>query len=165
LPRGEVGEIAIRSAQVMLGYWRNPEATKAAIRDGWMHTGDGAYMDDDGFVFIVDRVKDMIISGGENIYSKEVENAIYQHPSVRDCAVIAIPNKEWGESVHAVVVFREGCSATDKEIADHCRKLIAGYKVPRSMEVRDALPVSAAGKIQKSVLREPHWKGRSRNVG
>jgi long-chain acyl-CoA synthetase len=165
LPRGEVGEIAVRGAQVMLGYWRNPEATKAAIRDGWMHTGDGAYMDDDGFVFIVDRVKDMIISGGENIYSKEVENAIYQHPAIRECAVIAIPNPEWGESVHAVVVFREGRSATDKEIVDHCRKLIAGYKIPRSVEVREALPVSAAGKIQKGVLREPYWKGRSRNVG
>jgi long-chain acyl-CoA synthetase len=149
----------------MLGYWRNPEATKAAIRNGWMHTGDGAYMDDEGFVFIVDRVKDMIISGGENIYSKEVENAIYQHPAVRDCAVIAIPNEEWGESVHAVVIFREGRSATEKEIVDHCRTLIAGYKVPRSVEIRDGLPVSAAGKIQKSVLREPYWKGRSRNVG
>lgn len=165
LPRGTVGEIAVRGSQVMLGYWRNPEATKKAIRDGWMHTGDGAYMDDDGFVYIVDRVKDMIISGGENIYSREVENAIYQHPAIRECAVIAVPNEQWGESVHAVVVFREGQSASANEIIEHCRALIAGYKCPRSVEVRDALPVSAAGKLQKNVLREPFWKGRSRHVG
>ena len=165
VPRGTTGEIAVRGAQVMLGYWNKPEATAAAIRGGWMHTGDAAYMDEDGFVYIVDRVKDMIISGGENIYSNEVENAIHKHPSVRECAVIGIPNEAWGESVHAVVVVKAGREPmTDKDVIDHCRTLIAGYKVPRSVEFRDGLPLSGAGKIMKNVLREPFWKYRKKSV-
>ena len=165
LPRGQHGEIAIRGPQVMLGYWNNPEETRAVLRDGWIFSGDGACMDEDGFVYILDRVKDMIVSGGENIYSREVENAIQSHPSVRDVAVIAIPSEEWGEAVHAVVVFKEGRSATFEEIHAHCRCLIAGYKCPRSMEFRDELPISAAGKLLKGELRKPYWEGRSRSVG
>ncbi|MGQ3115247.1 MAG: acyl-CoA synthetase [Hydrogenophaga sp.] len=164
VPRGTHGEIAVRGAQVMIGYWRKPEATAAALRQGWLHTGDAAYMDEDGFVYIVDRVKDMIISGGENIYSREVENAVHAHPAVRDCAVIGIPNAEWGESVHAVVVLKDGQSASAKEIIDHCRTLIAGYKVPRSVDFSEALPLSGAGKIMKNVLREPFWRGKSKSV-
>ncbi len=164
LPRGETGEIAVRGAQVMLGYWRKPEATTAALRNGWLHTGDAARMDEDGFVFIVDRVKDMIISGGENIYSREVENAAHRHPAVRECAVIGIPSTDWGESVHAVIALKDGQQATPQQIIDHCRTLIAGYKCPRSVEFRDALPLSGAGKIMKNVLREPYWKGKTKSV-
>lgn len=164
LPRGVPGEIAVRGAQTMLGYWNKPEATAAAIRDGWLHTGDGAYMDEEGFVYIVDRVKDMIISGAENIYSREVENAVHQHPAVRECAVIGIPSDKWGETVHAVVVRRPGFDLAEAELIAHCRSLIAGYKCPRSVEFRDALPLSGAGKIMKNVLREPHWEGRSKAV-
>ena len=164
LPRGQTGEIAVRGAQVMLGYWRKPEATAAALRQGWLHTGDAAWMDDDGFVFIVDRVKDMIISGGENVYSREVENALFAHPAVRECAVIGIPSERWGEAVHAVVVLKDGRQATADELSAHCHGLIAGYKCPRSIEFREALPLSGAGKILKGTLREPHWAGKTRAV-
>ena len=164
VPRGQTGEIAIRSPQVMLGYWHNQKATDAAIRNGWLHTGDAAFMDEDGFVFIVDRVNDMIISGGENVYSKEVENAIHSHPDVRECAVIGIPDERWGEAVHAVVALKEGRSATAEDIIKHCKSLIAGYKCPRSVEFRDSLPMSGAGKLLKHVLRNPHWAGRKKSV-
>lgn len=164
VPRGMPGEIAVRGAQVMLGYWNKPEATAAAIRNGWMHTGDGAWMDDDGFIYIVDRVKDMIISGGENIYSREVENAVHAHPAVRECAVIGIPDEKWGEAVLAVVTLKAGMQATAEEIIAHCHELIANYKCPRHVEFRDELPLSGAGKILKNVLREPYWKGKRRAV-
>jgi acyl-CoA synthetase (AMP-forming)/AMP-acid ligase II len=164
VPRGTVGEVAVRGPGVMLGYWNKPELTANAIRNGWMHTGDGAYMDDDGFVFIVDRLKDMIISGGENIYSVEVENALAQHPAVGACAVIGIPSEEWGEAVHAVVVLKPGMTAKEVEMTAHCKTLIAGYKCPRSIEFRAALPLSGAGKILKTELRKPFWAGHERNV-
>jgi long-chain acyl-CoA synthetase len=164
LPRGTPGEIAVRGSQVMLGYWNKPEATAAAIRNGWMHTGDGAWMDEDGFIYIVDRVKDMIISGGENIYSREVENAVHAHPAVRECAVIGVPDEKWGEAVMAIVTLKDGHTATAADIIDHCHKLIANYKCPRRVEFRDALPLSGAGKIMKNVLREPYWKGKARSV-
>lgn len=160
LPRGQVGEIAVRGPQVMLGYWRKPEATTDAIRDGWFRTGDLGWMDEGGFVYVVDRAKDMIVSGGENVYSREVENAIYQHPAIRECAVIGIPDERWIEAVHAVVAFRDGQTATPQEIIDHCHRLIAGYKCPRSVEIRDSLPISAAGKLMKGSLRDPWWKDR-----
>ena len=164
VPRGTVGEIAVRGPGVMLGYWNKPEMTAAAVRNGWMHTGDGAYMDEDGFVFIVDRMKDMIVSGGENVYSAEVENALAQHAAVAACAVIGIPSEQWGEAVHAAVVFKQGAIATQEELGAHCKTLIAGYKCPRSFEFRSALPVSGAGKILKTELRKPHWAGHDRNV-
>jgi long-chain acyl-CoA synthetase len=165
LPRGQPGEIAVRGAQVMLGYWKKPEATAAALRNGWLHTGDGAWMDDEGFIYIVDRVKDMIISGGENIYSREVENAVHAHPAVRECAVIGVPDERWGEAVLAIVALKDGKSATAQDIIDHCHRLIANYKCPRHVEFREALPLSGAGKIMKNVLREPYWQGRARAVG
>jgi long-chain acyl-CoA synthetase len=164
LPRGETGEIAIRGPQVMLGYWRQPEATAAVLKKGWMISGDAAWMDDDGFVYIVDRVKDMIISGGENIYSREVENAVHQHPAVRECAVIGVPDPQWGESVHAVVVLRDGMTTDAESLIAHCRLLIAGYKCPRSIEFRAELPTSAAGKILKNELRRPHWSQQGKAV-
>src|SRR5204863_5611102 len=116
VPSGTVGEIAVRGDNVMMGYWERPEETAKAVINGWMHTGDGGYMDDDGFVYVVDRVKDMIISGGENVYSAEVENAIYQHPAVAMCAVIGVPDEQWGERVHAVVALKPGQSTTEAEI-------------------------------------------------
>jgi acyl-CoA synthetase (AMP-forming)/AMP-acid ligase II len=164
LPRGEVGELAARGPMMMLGYWNKPEETATALRGGWMHTGDGATMDDEGFVYIVDRMKDMIVTGGENVYSAEVENAIAAHPAVATCAVIGIPHELYGEAVHAVVVLVTGATADAEDIRAHCRARIAGYKCPRSVEFRTALPVSGAGKILKRELRKPHWEGRQRMV-
>jgi long-chain acyl-CoA synthetase len=163
---GETGEIWARGPNIMQGYWNRPRETAAALDgDGWYRTGDAAYADADGYLFIVDRVKDMIISGGENVYSVEVENAVYQHPAVLECAVFGVPDEVWGERVHAVIVCRPGTGAGADEIVDHCRALIAGYKVPRSVEFRDeALPKSGAGKILKRELRQPFWEGRERQV-
>lgn len=165
VPRGEVGEVITRGSHVMKGYWKMEELTKETLRGGWMHTGDMAYMDDEGFIYIVDRSKDMIISGGENVYSTETENAIYQHPAVKECAVIGIPHKDWGEQVHAVVVLHEGKSLTEDELKEHCAALIAGYKCPRSVTIREEpLPVSGAGKILKTELRKPFWEGHEKGV-
>jgi long-chain acyl-CoA synthetase len=161
---GTAGEIVVRGPTVMLGYWGNAEATSVAIRDGWLHTGDGARIDKDGFLYIVDRLKDMIVSGGENVFSKEVENVIHQHPAVQECAVIGIPDPRWGEAVHAVVVLKTGASATQASIIDYCHTLIAGFKCPRSVEFRSAMPLSAAGKVMKGSLRDAHWAGRDRRV-
>ncbi len=163
--RGDVGEVVVRGANVMLGYWNNPAQTAAAVRDGWMHTGDGAYMDNDGFIFVVDRIKDMIISGAENIYSAEVENAIASFSGVAACAVIGIPHEVWGETVHAVIVPKAGPLPAADDIIAHCKSLIAGYKCPRSIAFVDQLPLSGAGKILKNKLREPFWSGRPRGVG
>ena len=164
LPRGEVGEIVARGGNVMLGYWERPQDTAQALRGGWMHTGDGGYMDDDGYVYISDRLKDMIISGGENVFSVEVENVIAQHPAVATCAVIGVPDETWGERVHAVVVPAAGRTVTLEELHEFCTARIAGYKVPRSVEVVEALPVSAAGKVLKRELRRPYWEGQERGV-
>jgi acyl-CoA synthetase (AMP-forming)/AMP-acid ligase II len=164
LPRNTVGEIVARGATLMQGYWNNEEQTKEAVRDGWYRTGDGGYLDDDGYVYIVDRMKDMIVSGGENVYSAEVENAVLKHPNVAQCAVIAVPSAQWGEAVHACVVLRAGETMDVEELREHCRRHIAGYKCPRSVEVMAALPVSGAGKVLKNRLREPHWKNQQRNV-
>ena len=165
VPRGTVGEIAVRGPGMMLGYWKNAIETEKAIRNGWYYTGDGAYMDADGFIFIADRLKDMIVTGGENVYSVEVENAVAQHPAVLQCAVVAIPDDRWGELVHACVVLRPGVTVTLEELQAHCKERIANYKIPRSMQVIEALPMSGAGKILKNKLREPYWAGRERRVG
>ncbi|MPY85551.1 MAG: long-chain-fatty-acid--CoA ligase [Actinophytocola sp.] len=164
VPRGTVGEVVVRGGHVMRGYWNKNKETAAAVRDGWMHTGDGAYMDDEGYVFIVDRIKDMIVTGGENVYSAEVENAVAQHPSVAQCAVIGVPDEEWGERVHAVVVLKPGEQPTAEEIREHAKTWIAGYKAPRSTEFVEELPVSGAGKILKRELREKYWSDADRQV-
>jgi long-chain acyl-CoA synthetase len=165
LPTGAVGEIVARGPNIMKGYWNKPEETAFALRGGWMHTGDIGYIDEDGFLYIVDRLKDVIISGGENVYSVEVEAALYQHPAVAVCAVIGIPDAQWGERVHAIVVPREGASVTVEALIEHCRARIAGYKCPRSVEVRhEPLPMSGAGKILKRELRAPYWAEMSRAV-
>ena len=163
---GEVGEVCARGPNVMLGYWNKPDQTEEAMRDGWFHTGDGGYLDEDGFLFISDRMKDMIVSGGENVYSIEVENALFKHPAVASCAVIGIPSDKWGEQVHAVVILEEGQEATPEELMEHCHQLIAGFKCPRSISFRkDPLPLSGAGKVLKRELRAPFWEGRDRQVG
>ena len=164
VPRGTVGEIVVRGPHVMLGYWNKPEETAAAVIDGWMHTGDGGRMDDAGYVFVVDRIKDMIVSGGENVYSAEVENALCQHPAIAACAVIGVPDDEWGERVHAVVVLQPGATLELDDLREHTKKLIAGYKAPRSIELVDALPLSGAGKVLKRELRAQHWRDADRAV-
>ncbi|GAB2505691.1 acyl-CoA synthetase [Nocardia heshunensis] len=164
LPRGEVGEIVVRGDHVMLGYWNKPEETADALRGGWMHTGDGGYMDERGYVYVVDRIKDMIVSGGENVYSAEVENAVAAHPGVAACAVIGVPDEEWGERVHAVIVCVPGTTVTTADIREHTKTLIAGYKAPRSIEVVAGLPVSGAGKILKRELRKQYWGDTDRQV-
>ena len=165
LPRGEVGEVAARGPNVMLGYWRQKELSDKALLNGWMHTGDGGYMNEDGYVYIVDRVKDMIISGGENIYSAEVENTIYQLDGVIECAVIGIPNKEWGEIVHAIVRKDPNSKINEEDIIVHSKKLIAGFKCPKSVSFREEpMPLSGAGKILKTTLREPFWEGHDKQV-
>lgn len=155
VPRGTVGEITIRGDNVMLGYWNRPQETASALRDGRLYSGDGAYMDEDGFIYIVDRMKDMIISGGENIYSAEVENVISQHPAVRQCAVIGMPDPKWGEQVHAVVIAGDdGSEVSAEEIIEFCREHMAGYKCPRSVSFRtEPFPLSPVGKILKHELR------------
>ncbi|MFE3000990.1 long-chain fatty acid--CoA ligase [Nocardia sp. NPDC059246] len=164
VPRGTVGEVVVRGGHVMLGYWNKPAETADAVRDGWMHTGDGAYMDDAGYVYIVDRLKDMIVSGGENVYSAEVENAVAAHPAVAACAAIGIPDPDWGERVHVVIVCHPDQTVTFDEIREHTKSRIAGYKAPRSIEIVDALPVSSTGKILKRTLREKHWHAEGRQV-
>ena len=165
LPRGSVGELVIRGPNVMMGYWNKPAETAAALRDGWLHTGDAAAMDEDGFITIVDRLKDMIISGGENIYSTEVENAIAAFPGVGEVAVIGIPHERWGEAVHAIVVARANAKLDPEAIRTHCRTLIAGYKVPRSIEIRTTpLPLSGSGKVHKPTLRDEYRSARTQPV-
>ena len=168
LPVGEVGEVVVRGTNVMLGYWGKPELTKDVIVDGWLHTGDGGYIDDQGRLYIVDRVKDMVISGGENVYSSEVETIVSQYPGIAQCAVIGIPSDEWGESVHAVLVSSPDSgtpsSLTVSDLRKFCKQHIAGYKCPRSFEFMDSLPISAAGKILKTQLRKPYWKNSEKQV-
>jgi len=165
LTRGEVGEIIVRGPNLMQGYLNQAETTAETLRNGWMHTGDVGYMDANGYVFIVDRSKDMIISGGENVYSAEVENAIVKHPAIASAAVIGIPCAEMGEKVHAALVLKAGANITQEELYAHCKTLIAGYKCPRSISLLDALPISGAGKVLKTELRKPFWEGKARNIG
>lgn len=165
LPRGTVGQIAVKGPITMLGYWNKPEITAETIRDGWLLTGDAGYMDDEGFIFLMDRLKDMIVSGGENVFSAEVENAMGQHPAVATSAVIGIPSDQWGESVHAIVILHPGATATSAELQAHCHELIAGYKCPRSVDFRTApFPLSGANKVLKTELRAPFWKGQERQI-
>ncbi len=165
LETGQSGEICARGPNIMLGYWQLPELTAETLRDGWLHTGDGGYIDEDGFLFVVDRIKDMIVTGGENVYSSEVENAISQFDGVVACAVIGIPHEQWGEQVHAEICLREGVEASVKDIVDHCRALIAGFKCPKSIVFRtEPLPLSGAGKVLKRELRAPYWQGKRRSV-
>jgi long-chain acyl-CoA synthetase len=162
---GEVGEVVARGPNVMMGYWKRPEETAATLRGGWLRTGDMATIDEDGYIYLVDRKKDMIISGGENVYSTEVENVIYQHPATREAAVIGVPDEKWGEAVKAIVTLKDGASLTESELIEFCASRLADYKVPKSVEIREGdLPKSATGKILKKELREPYWQGHNRHI-
>ncbi len=162
----EVGEIEMRSPGVMKGYWNRPDATAEAIdAEGWFRTGDAGFFDEAGYLFIHDRVKDMIVSGGENVYPAEVENALFSHPAVADAAVIGVPDERWGEAVKAVIVLRPGAEADPTALIAHCRGLIAGYKIPKSVDFTDVLPRNASGKVLRRELRKPYWEGLGRLVG
>jgi len=164
VPAGSVGEVVIRSGVVMKGYWGRAEATAEAIRDGWFYTGDAGYLDAEGYLFIHDRVKDMIVSGSENIYPAEVENAVFGHPAVADVAVIGVPDEKWGEAVKAIVVVKPGESLAVEDLIAFARTRIAGYKVPKSVDFVSALPRNPSGKVLRRELREPYWKDRDRRV-
>lgn len=164
LPSGAVGEIAVRSEAMTSGYWNLPEETARTLKDGWLYTGDFGKMDDEGYVFIVDRKNDMIISGGKNIYPREIEEILYRHESVLEAAVIGVPDDYWGESVKALVVLKEGRTATEAELIALCRENLAGYKKPKTVEFRTSLPKSPTGKLLKREIREVYWQGRSRKV-
>lgn len=164
-PTGEVGEVCVSGPNAMLEYLNKPEETAKALQNGWIHTGDADYLDEEGYLFIVDRTKDMIVSGGENVFSSEVESAVSTHPSVMQVAVVGIPDDKWGEAVHAIVIPKPGADRDAQSIIDHCRSKIAGYKCPKSVEFRDEpMPLSGAGKVLKRELRAPYWEGRERSV-
>lgn len=163
--RGTVGEIITKGPHVMAGYWNNPQETKQTIRNGWLHTGDLGYMDEDGFIYIVDRLKDMIITGGENVYSSEVESVIEKMRDVDSCAVIGVPDEKWGEAVYAIVVPKKGVGVSEEDITSHCRQYLADYKCPKHVEIRkEPLPMSGPGKILKRELRKPFWPDGVRQV-
>lgn len=164
LPAGETGEVVVRGATVMTGYWNRPEETAETLRNGWLHTGDVGFLDEEGFLTLVDRKKDMIVTGAENVYSPEVENAVASHAAVAECAVIGIPDDEWGESIHAVVQLKPGNDLSDADLEAHCRDQIAGFKVPRSWSFTNEMPKTAFGKIQKTALRAPFWEDKDRQV-
>jgi long-chain acyl-CoA synthetase len=163
---GDVGEITARGPNIMAGYWKRPADTEDVLRNGWLHTGDLATVDDGGYIYLVDRKKDMIVTGGENVYSTEVESVLYAHPAVKEAAVIPIPDSDWGEAVHACIALRDGKTATAEDIAEFCRTRLATYKVPKSIEfIEGELPKGGTGKILKKELRDRHWQGRTRRIG
>jgi acyl-CoA synthetase (AMP-forming)/AMP-acid ligase II len=165
VPTGQPGEIWVRSDQVMGGYWGQPQATAAAITpDGWLRSGDGGHMDADGYVYVTDRIKDMIISGGENIYPAEIERVLAEHPSIGDVAVIGVPDERWGEVPKAVVVAAPAASVDIEQVLAYCREHLASFKCPKSIDVVDALPRNPTGKILKKDLRKPYWEGRERQI-
>jgi acyl-CoA synthetase (AMP-forming)/AMP-acid ligase II len=164
LPPGEIGEIVARSDQVMKEYWKNPQATAETFRGGWLHTRDMGYMDEDGYIFLVDRKDDMIVSGGFNVYPKEVEDVLYMHPAVLEAAVFGIPHEKWGETVKAAVSLKKGMTASQEEIIEFCKKHLAGYKKPTSVDFIAELPKNQNGKILRKDLKEPYWKGKERKI-
>ncbi|BBO82031.1 putative long-chain-fatty-acid CoA ligase [Desulfosarcina ovata subsp. sediminis] len=164
IPRGEVGELTVRGEAMTIGYWELPEESEKLLTGGWLHTGDFARQDEDGFIYIVDRKNDMIISGGKNIYPREVEEVLYSHPAVLEATIIGVPDPHWGESVKAIVVLKPGISTTAEELISFCKENMASYKKPSTIEFRDILPKSPAGKILKRVLRDEFWKEQDRKV-
>ncbi|MEU4747012.1 AMP-binding protein, partial [Actinosynnema sp. NPDC023658] len=164
LKTSESGEVLARGNVVMAGYWENPEAGAEALEGGWFHTGDGGSLDDEGHLTISDRKKDVIITGGENVSSIEVEDALFAHPAVAEAAVIGVPHDKWGETIKALVVRAEGAEVTEAELIAHCKARLAGFKAPTSVEFRDAIPRTATGKVQKFKLRSPYWADLERKV-
>jgi acyl-CoA synthetase (AMP-forming)/AMP-acid ligase II len=164
LPNGTIGEIVARGPQLMRGYWNRPNESADALRGGWLHTGDAGVVDDEGYVFVQDRLKDVIVSGGENVYPRAVEDVLFQHPAIADAAVIGVPDERWGETVKAIVVLRDGVAAREEDIVEYCRGKVAGFARPRSVDFIAALPRNPSGKVLKRVLREPYWSSQSRRV-
>ncbi len=164
LPPHQVGEILYQGENLMTGYWAREEATAEAMRGGWFHTGDAGYLDADGFIFLKDRIRDMIVSGGENVYPAEVEGVLMGHPEILECAVIGVPDPKWGETVKAVVVRRANATLTEAALIEWTRDKLAGFKRPRSVDFIDTLPRNASGKLLKRTLREPYWQGYARRV-
>jgi fatty-acyl-CoA synthase len=160
----DTGEVLARSNVVLEGYWQQPEATADALAGGWFHTGDGGRLDEEGYLSISDRKKDVIITGGENVSSIEVEDCLFSHPDVAEAAVIGVPSEKWGETIKALVVLAEGATATESDLIAHCKQRLAGYKAPTSIELRDSIPRTATGKVQKFKLREQYWAGQTRQV-
>jgi acyl-CoA synthetase (AMP-forming)/AMP-acid ligase II len=164
LRTSEHGEVLARANVVLEGYWQQPEATADALEDGWFHTGDGGTLDEEGYLTISDRRKDVIITGGENVSSIEVEDCLFSHPDVSEVAVIGVPSEKWGETIKALVVLAPGARVTEEELIRHCKERLAGYKAPTSVEFRDGIPRTATGKVQKFKLREQYWQGFERQV-
>jgi acyl-CoA synthetase (AMP-forming)/AMP-acid ligase II len=162
---GEAGEIILRGDSVMAGYWNAPELSASTVVNGWLHTRDMGRFDEDGYLFLVDRKSDMVISGGFNIYPNEVENVLASHPAVFEAAVVGVPDELWGEAVKAVVVLREGETATEDELIEYCRQRLASYKKPKSVDFVRELPRNPYGKLLRRLVREPYWAGRERRVG
>lgn len=161
---GEIGEVCCKSKTIMLGYWKNPDLTAHTMRGGWYHTGDMGYMDEDYYLFLTDRKADMIVTGGENVYPKEVENVIYQLPAVKECSVVSKPDAKWGEAVQAVIVLKPGQKLTEEEVIGHCKKALAGYKCPKAVAFWDELPKTVVGKIVKKDIKKSFWEGKDRMV-
>jgi acyl-CoA synthetase (AMP-forming)/AMP-acid ligase II len=161
---GEYGEICAKGRHIMMGYWKNPKLTAEVLKGGWYHTGDMGYMDEEGYIFLTDRKADMIITGGENVYPKEVEDVIYRHPAVRECTVVSAPDDKWGEVVQAVVVLHPGKQATAEEIIEHCKKELAGYKCPKAVAFWDSIPKTIIGKIIKKDIKAKFWEGKERKI-
>ena len=164
VPNGTIGEIIGRGPQLMRGYWNLPDESAEALRGGWMHTGDAGVMDDEGYIYIQDRVKDMIVSGGENIYPRVIEDVLFKHQAIADAAVIGVPDEQWGETVKAIVVLRDKATATEEEVIEFCRDKLGGFERPRTVDFVKALPRNATGKVLKRELREPFWEGQKRRV-
>jgi acyl-CoA synthetase (AMP-forming)/AMP-acid ligase II len=164
VPNGTIGEIVARGPQLMKGYWNRPEATAETLRGGWLHTGDAGVMDEEGYIYIQDRIKDMIVSGGENVYPRVIEEVLFQHPAIADVAVIGVPDEQWGETVKAIVVLHQGVQATAEDIMEYCRGKLGGFERPRSVDFVEALPRNSLGKVLKRTLREPYWAGQQRRV-
>ncbi len=164
LPPGVAGEVVVRGPNVMLGYWNNPDLTRDRLRDGWLHTGDVGMLDDDGYLFLLDRKADMIVTGGENVYPSETEGVLHKHGAVKECAVVSAPDPKWGERVHAVVVLKGGAEATEAELIAFCHEFLAGYKCPKKIEFWPELPKSAVGKILRKDVKSVLWQGRSRSI-
>jgi acyl-CoA synthetase (AMP-forming)/AMP-acid ligase II len=165
LPGGETGEFVVRSGTNMISYWKLPEETQSTLQNGWIHTGDAGYVDENGYAFLRDRIKDMVVTGGENVYPVEVEAVLSGHPSIMEVAVIGIPDEKFGEALLAIVAVKPGASLTSDELVEFSREKIAGFKIPRQLKIVDALPRNASGKVLKTVLRDPYWAGKDRGIG
>jgi long-chain acyl-CoA synthetase len=161
---GEVGEIVQRGKHVMLGYWKKPDLTRETLRNGWLHTGDMGYMDEEGYLYLVDRKADMIITGGENVYPQETENTLYEHPAVRECAVVSAPDDKWGERVQAVVVLKEGIHVSEQDLIDHCKGSLAGYKCPKAIEFWKEIPKTPVGKLLRREVKKHFWRDKKSPV-